>query len=79
MACGTPVVAFRRGSVSEVVDDCVSGFVVEGEAEAAAALHRIRDLDRHRVRQAFERRFTVRGMTEDYQRIYAKLAGVVIS
>jgi glycosyltransferase involved in cell wall biosynthesis len=71
MACGTPVIAFRRGSVPEVLEDGTSGFVVEGETEAAAALSRIRELDRHLVRQAFERRFAVRRMTRGYLRVYA--------
>jgi len=79
MACGTPVIAFRRGSVPEVVEDGTSGFVVDGEVEAAAALSRIEDLDRRHVRQAFERRFATRRMTEDYRRIYRKLAGAVVT
>jgi glycosyltransferase involved in cell wall biosynthesis len=74
MACGTPVIAFRRGSVPEIVEDGVSGFVVDDEAQAAAALSRIASLDRRRVREAFERRFTNRRMTEDYLRIYQKMA-----
>jgi glycosyltransferase involved in cell wall biosynthesis len=45
MACGTPVIAWRRGSVPEIVEDGVSGFVVESEAEAVEAIHRVRDLD----------------------------------
>jgi glycosyltransferase involved in cell wall biosynthesis len=73
MACGTPVIAFRRGSVPEVLEHGTSGFVVDGEAEAVSALVRIDDLDRYQVRQAFERRFTTRRMTDDYVRIYEKL------
>jgi glycosyltransferase involved in cell wall biosynthesis len=79
MACGTPVIAFRRGSVPEVVEDGTSGFVVDDEAAAAAALSRIRDLDRGCVRRAFERRFTARRMTEEYLRIYQRLAGLVVT
>jgi glycosyltransferase involved in cell wall biosynthesis len=73
MACGTPVIAFRRGSVPEVVEHGVSGFIVDNETEAIAALSRINGLDRHQVRQAFERRFITRRMTDDYLRIYRTL------
>ena len=76
MACGTPIIAFKRGSVPEVIEDGVSGFVVENEAEALSAIARLKELDRSRVREAFERRFTARRMAEDYGRIYAKLAPV---
>lgn len=73
MACGTPVIAFRRGSVPEVIEDGVSGFVVDSEAEAIAAVKRLPELDRRRVREAFECRFTARRMAEDYVRHYRTL------
>ena len=73
MACGTPVIAYRRGSVPEVVDHGVSGFVVESEEEAVAAVKRIPELDRKTVRETFERRFTSRRMAEDYLRHYHSL------
>jgi glycosyltransferase involved in cell wall biosynthesis len=73
MACGTPVIAFRRGSVPEVVEHGTSGFVVDNEAEAVAALSKIGNLDRHNVRGAFERRFITRRMTGDYLRTYEAL------
>jgi glycosyltransferase involved in cell wall biosynthesis len=73
MACGTPVVAFRNGSVPEVVDDGVTGFIVDDEAEAAAAAKRLRTLDRARVRRVFDERFTARRMAEDYVTIYRRL------
>lgn len=73
MACGTPVIAFRRGSVPEVIDDGVTGFVVDDEAEAAAAARRLPGLDRAMVRHSFETRFSVRRMTEDYVNIYRRL------
>ena len=73
MACGTPVIAFRRGSVPEVIDEGVTGFVVNNEEEAVAALRRIGELDRRRVRETFERRFSVRRMAEDYVRHYQSL------
>jgi glycosyltransferase involved in cell wall biosynthesis len=73
MACGTPVVAFRNGSVPEVVDEGVTGFIVDNEREAAAAAQRLRTLDRARVRRVFDERFTARRMAEDYVNIYRRL------
>jgi glycosyltransferase involved in cell wall biosynthesis len=66
MACGTPVIAFRRGSVPEVIENGVTGFVVDTEDEAVEAIGRLPELDRTRVRTAFERRFSARRMAEDY-------------
>jgi glycosyltransferase involved in cell wall biosynthesis len=66
MACGTPVIAFRRGSVPEVIDDGVTGVIVDDEEQAIAAIHRIGELDRRQVRAVFEQRFTARRMAEDY-------------
>ena len=73
MACGTPVVAFRNGSVPEVVEDGVTGFIVDNEDEAAAAVRRLPSLDRARVRHVFEQRFTARRMAEDYVTVYRGL------
>ena len=73
MACGTPVIAFRSGSVPEVVDHGVTGFVVDGEAEAVQAIRRLDELDRRRVRAHFEQRFTARRMAEEYARHYEVL------
>ncbi len=73
MACGTPVIAFRRGSVPEVVDHGVTGFIVDDEAQAAAVARRLPELDRARVRRIFEARFTARRMTEDYLNVYRRL------
>jgi glycosyltransferase involved in cell wall biosynthesis len=73
MACGTPVIAFRRGSVPEIVEHGTSGFVVDGELEAVAAAATLKWLDRHQVRQSFDRRFTVRQMTENYLQTYNML------
>lgn len=72
-ACGTPVIAYRRGSVPEVVDDGVTGFVVDNEDEAVHALGRLGALNPATVRSVFERRFTARHMAEHYLRIYRKL------
>jgi glycosyltransferase involved in cell wall biosynthesis len=74
MACGTPVIAFRSGSVPEVVDDRITGFVVDGEAGAVDAIGRLGELDRGRVRAHFERRFTARRMAQEYLRHYQALA-----
>jgi glycosyltransferase involved in cell wall biosynthesis len=73
MACGTPVIAFRRGSVPEVIDEGVTGFIVDNEDEAVAAIKRIGELGRRRVRATFERRFTARRMAEDYVSHYEAL------
>jgi glycosyltransferase involved in cell wall biosynthesis len=70
MACGTPVLAFRRGSVPEVIDDGITGNVVESEQEAIAALPAILSYDRRAVRQRFEERFTATRMAEDYVSAY---------
>ena len=66
MACGTPVIAWRRGSVPEIVEDGVTGFIVDNEAEAVSAILKLATLDRARVRAGFERRFTARRMAQDY-------------
>jgi glycosyltransferase involved in cell wall biosynthesis len=70
MACGTPVIGFRCGSVSEVVQDGVSGFVVETVDQAAAAVARVPSLDRANVRAAFDHRFTIERTAHDYLEIY---------
>ena len=75
MACGTPVIAWRRGSVPEVVQDGVSGFIVESEAAAAAAIERLPQLDRQRVRDTFEQRFSSNAMARRYLDLYWKLLG----
>jgi glycosyltransferase involved in cell wall biosynthesis len=62
MACGTPVIAFNRGSVPEIVEDGLTGFVVEGKEEAVAATDRLSRLSRRAIRQRFEERFTARRM-----------------
>jgi len=73
MACGTPVVAFRRGSVPEVVREGVSGFIVDDIDEATRATEQAMLLSRRRVRQDFEARFDVRRMALAYLDIYAGL------
>jgi glycosyltransferase involved in cell wall biosynthesis len=73
MACGTPVIAWRRGSVSEVIDEGVTGFVVEDLDGAVRAVAEAAALDRRRCRQAFERRYGVARMAEDYLRVYRRV------
>lgn len=75
MACGTPVIAFNNGSVPEVIDDGVSGFIVNSMDEAAAAALKITDLDRARVRAVFDRRFTAERMARDYVSLYRRALG----
>lgn len=79
MACGTPVIAFDHGSVPEVVDDGRTGFVVKTVAEAVAAVHRLRQIDRRDVRASFERRFTVETMARKYEDAYRLLLGTAES
>jgi glycosyltransferase involved in cell wall biosynthesis len=74
MACGTPVIAFNRGSVPEVVDDGFTGFVVEDEAGAIGAVDRLAQLSRDKIRKQFEKRFTARRMAQDYLAVYRSLA-----
>jgi glycosyltransferase involved in cell wall biosynthesis len=73
MASGTPVLAFRNGAVAEVIDEGVTGCVVDSIEEAIAALDRVLALDRGLVRQRFEERFSVARMADDYVSIYKQL------
>jgi glycosyltransferase involved in cell wall biosynthesis len=73
MACGTPVLAFRRGSVPEIVDDGVTGSVVSTPEEAIQALPDVLSLDRRAVRRRFEERFSAPRMARDYLDIYTAL------
>lgn len=73
MACGTPVVAFPRGSVPEVIDDGVSGILVKNADIAVEDVARALQLDRRRVRSTFEHRFTAERMARDYVDIYRRL------
>ena len=76
MACGTPVVAFRGGSVAEIIDDGQTGFVCDDLDGAVAAVHRTAELSRSRCRAVFEQRFNVTRMACDYLRVYQRLAEV---
>ena len=73
MACGTPVVAFRRGSMAEVIDDGVTGFAVDDIAAAVAAVPLAAALDRAAVRSTAERRFSVGRMVDEYLAVYQRI------
>jgi glycosyltransferase involved in cell wall biosynthesis len=73
MACGTPVLAFRCGSVPEIIDEGITGAIVETVEEAIAALPRVMALDRKKVRQQFEQRFSATRMAQDYVGVYCSL------
>jgi glycosyltransferase involved in cell wall biosynthesis len=73
MACGTPVIAFNRGSASEIVEDGLTGFVVEDINGAIGAVDRLGHLSREKVRRRFEERFTARRMAQDYLGVYRSL------
>jgi glycosyltransferase involved in cell wall biosynthesis len=74
MACGTPVIAFNRGSVPEVIDDGLTGFIVEDINGAIGAVDRLGHLSREKIRRHFEQHFTARRMAQDYLSVYRKLA-----
>src|SRR5687768_11486459 len=73
MACGTPVIAFNRGSVPELVEEGLTGFIVEDEAGAIGAVDRLSHLSRTRIRERFEQRFTARRMALEYLAVYREL------
>lgn len=75
LACGTPVIAYRRGAVPEVIEDGVTGFIVEGLEDAVRAVERISTISRRRCRQVFEERFTATRMARDYLTIYERVMG----
>jgi glycosyltransferase involved in cell wall biosynthesis len=75
MACGTPVIAWRCGSVPEVVEPGVTGFVVGNIDEAVAAVQRVEALSRERIRRRFEQRFSAERMCNDYCTLYRSLMG----
>jgi glycosyltransferase involved in cell wall biosynthesis len=73
MACGTPVIAYRSGSVPEVIDDGVTGFIVKSEEEAVSAVNELSRLDRRKIRARFEQRFSAYRMARDYESLYQNL------
>jgi glycosyltransferase involved in cell wall biosynthesis len=75
MACGTPVIAFNHGSVPELIEHGVTGFIVANEKEAAEALRHIDELDRRKIRARFEARFSVEAMADGYLAVYQRIVG----
>jgi glycosyltransferase involved in cell wall biosynthesis len=73
MACATPVIAYRMGSVPEVVDDGTTGYIVDNMNAASEAVGRIDALDRRTVRRVFEQRFSALRMCHDYVNIYKRV------
>jgi glycosyltransferase involved in cell wall biosynthesis len=73
MACGTPVIAWDNGSVPEIITDGLTGFIVSSVDDAVAAIDRLPQLCRRRIRLEFERRFTARRMADQYLAIYRRL------
>ncbi|HLY06550.1 MAG TPA: glycosyltransferase family 4 protein [Rhizomicrobium sp.] len=75
MACGTPVIAFNRGAVPEIIEDGVTGFVVNSAEEGVGAIERLKLLNRLRIRHICERRFSAAAMARRYLDVYARLVG----
>jgi glycosyltransferase involved in cell wall biosynthesis len=75
MACGTPVIAWRCGSVTEIIENGKTGFVVDTEDEAVRAVLKLDQLDRRIVRKVFQERFTADVMARNYLRLYWRLCG----
>jgi len=76
LACGTPVLAYRRGSIPEIIEDGVTGFICENLSEMVSAIYRLPEIHGQRCRDSFEARFTVRRMAEDYLALYERMAAV---
>lgn len=76
LACGTPVIAYPRGSVTELIEHGTTGFLVADLDQAVEACFRVGELDRGRCRREFERRFSVSRMVRDYLRLYSRLLGL---
>jgi glycosyltransferase involved in cell wall biosynthesis len=70
------VIAFNRGAAPEIIEDGVTGFVVEDETSAVGGVHQLSRLSRRMIRQRFEQRFTARRMARDYLGLYRELLGV---
>jgi glycosyltransferase involved in cell wall biosynthesis len=73
MACGCPVIAYNRGALPEVIEEGVTGFLVDDEVAASAAVGRLGTLSRRAIRKRFEARFTARRMADDYLALYREL------
>jgi glycosyltransferase involved in cell wall biosynthesis len=79
MACGTPVIAYRHGSVPEIIDHGITGFVVENQEEAIAMAKNIDRIDRRRCRQEFEQRFAASVMARHYLDVYRDLVNTRVT
>jgi len=77
MACGTPAIAFNRGSVPEIIEDGLTGYIVEDINGAIGAVDRLGQLSREKIRRRFEERFTARRMAQDYLNVYRSLTDSV--
>ncbi|MBW8784499.1 MAG: glycosyltransferase family 4 protein [Novosphingobium sp.] len=75
MACGTPVIAYRRGSMPELIDHGITGFLVDSFDEAVAAIARLPEIDRRACRMAVAERFTIDRMADEYLALYRRLLG----
>ncbi len=73
LACGTPVIAYNNGSVPEILDHNKSGYIVHSIQEAAEAVGKIGQIDRHKCREIFETRFSSERMAKDYLKLYEKI------
>jgi glycosyltransferase involved in cell wall biosynthesis len=73
MACGTPVIAFPRGSMPEIIEDGVNGLLVSDLDEASSAVKKINLLDRQQCRQIVEKRFSKERMVQDYLNVYRRI------
>jgi glycosyltransferase involved in cell wall biosynthesis len=79
MACGTPVIAYGHGSVPEIIDHGVTGFIVDSQEQAIAAARDIGQIDRRRCRQVFEQRFAARVMARRYLEVYRELVDTTVT
>jgi glycosyltransferase involved in cell wall biosynthesis len=73
MACGTPVIAFNNGSVPEIIDNGITGYVVSSIDDAVKAVHDIPLISRNGCRERFEKRFRVEVMVNNYEKVYGKV------
>lgn len=73
LACGTPAIAWRRGSVPEIIDDGVTGFIVESVEDAVKVVGRLDEIDRLACRRAFDARFDADRMASEYVKIYEQV------
>jgi glycosyltransferase involved in cell wall biosynthesis len=78
MACGTPVIAYANGSVPEIIDHGVTGFIVNSQEQAIAAARNIDSIDRRRCREVFEKRFAARVMARRYLDVYRELVNATV-